>query len=147
MSAFGVRLEASGLAKAFGATQAVRSASFQLQAGEVLALVGENGSGKSTAVKILAGVQRPDRGTVTLDGHSVSFASPREALQNGVVAVFQEVLVTGSRSVLENVWLGSDGLFRAHNQFEQERDLAQQALGGRVVARNHLDPDEGQACD
>ena len=128
MVTFGLRLEASGLAKAFGATQAVRSASFRLQPGQVLALVGENGSGKSTVVKILAGVQRPDLGTLAMDGRQVSFASPRQALHAGVVAVFQEVLVAGSRSVLENVWLGSDGVFRSAARASHERELAQRAL-------------------
>src|SRR5579864_4383404 len=88
-----MRLTASGIAKAFGPTQAVRAASVELRGGEVLALVGENGSGKSTLVKILAGVHQPDRGTIQIDNCAVRFDSPRGALREGIVAVFQEVLV------------------------------------------------------
>src|SRR4029077_12434300 len=106
-------LSVEGLAKSFGATQALRDCSFTIRAGEVHAIVGENGSGKSTLVKILAGVHQPDKGTLEFDGkRSRAFRSPRGTLERGVVPVFQEVLVVGAQTVLENVWLGSDGLFR-----------------------------------
>src|SRR5690348_13714386 len=114
------RLGATNIARSFGATQAVRSASVELSRGEVLALIGENGSGKSTLVKILAGVHQPDAGWLEIGGAPVRFPSPRAAIDAGVVAVFQEVLVAGSRSVLDNVWLGADGLFRARHE-ERER--------------------------
>src|SRR3954452_13178449 len=64
-------LRVTNIAKAFGATQAVRDASFELRAGEVLALVGENGCGKSTMVKILSGVHLPDAGEIELDGEVI----------------------------------------------------------------------------
>jgi ABC-type sugar transport system ATPase subunit len=108
-----VRLVATGISKAFGPTQAVRSASLELTGGEVVALIGENGSGKSTLVKILAGVHQADRGALHLMAKPVRFGSPRDALRQGIVAVFQEVLVADARSVLENAWLGVDGLFRS----------------------------------
>jgi ABC-type sugar transport system ATPase subunit len=103
-----------GLAKAFGATQALRSCTFELLPGEVHAIIGENGSGKSTLVKILTGVHRPDAGVVQVrpDGREGAPHSPAEALTAGVAAVFQEVLVVGSRSVLDNVWVGTEGLWR-----------------------------------
>lgn len=108
-----VTLAVHGLAKAFGQTQALRECSFSLGVGEVHAIVGENGSGKSTLVKILAGVHRPDRGALEVGGLRIpGFRSPRVALRAGVVAVFQEVLVVGSQTLLENVWIGTDGLFR-----------------------------------
>jgi ABC-type sugar transport system ATPase subunit len=103
------------LAKAFGKTQALQDCTFSLSRGEVHALMGENGSGKSTLVKILAGVHRPQRGRIEVAGRSCdSFASPRIALSAGVVAVFQEVLVVGAQTLVENVWMGTDGLFHAH---------------------------------
>jgi ABC-type sugar transport system ATPase subunit len=105
-------LRVAGVAKAFGATQAVRDASFELRAGEVHVLVGENGCGKSTIVKILSGVHTPDAGEIELDGQPLpSIRTPREAQSRGLFTVFQEVLVAESCSVLDNVWLGSDGIW------------------------------------
>ena len=106
-------LSVDALAKSFGPTQALRDCSFTVRAGEVHAIVGENGSGKSTLVKILAGVHRPDQGSLELDGKRLRyFRSPRATLDMGIVPVFQEVLVVGPQTLVENVWLGSDGLFR-----------------------------------
>jgi ABC-type sugar transport system ATPase subunit len=106
-------LEVSDLAKAFGATRALKDCSLDVRLGEVHAVIGENGSGKSTLVKILTGVHLPDQGTIRVHGQSITgLRSPRAALELGVVAVLQETLVAGSRSVLENVWLGVDDLFR-----------------------------------
>lgn len=130
------RLCASGIAKSFGPTQAIRSASVDLGSGEVLALMGENGSGKSTLVKVLAGVHQPDAGLVEMDGEQLHLSSPRAAIDAGIAAVFQEVLVAGSRSVLDNVWLGADGLFRSHVEERERRRLAEEGLGellGRTV--------------
>src|SRR4051812_49500595 len=85
-----VALRTVDLAKAFGATQALRSCSFELRAGEVHCVVGENGSGKSTLVKILAGVHAPDSGSIELGGASTGApASPRRAAEAGIATVFQ----------------------------------------------------------
>jgi ABC-type sugar transport system ATPase subunit len=123
-----------GLAKAFGQTQALRDCSFSLAAGEVHAIVGENGSGKSTLVKILAGVHRPDRGELEIGGERIrGFGSPPAALRAGVVPVFQEVLVVGPQTLLENVWIGIDGLLRRRvpERVKRERTAAilQELLG------------------
>jgi ABC-type sugar transport system ATPase subunit len=113
MSSLG--LEVRDLAKAFGATRALKSCSLDVKIGEVHAVIGENGSGKSTLVKILTGVHLPDRGTIRVrDQETPGLRSPRAALDLGVVAVLQETLVAGSRSVLDNIWLGSDDLFRVN---------------------------------
>src|ERR1043166_7073462 len=101
------------MAKAFGPTQAVKDLSFELRAGEVHALVGENGSGKSTLVKILSGVHEPDAGRIEGAGAEARLRSPKEAQERGIVTVFQEVLVAGTRSVLDNVWLGVDDTWRS----------------------------------
>src|SRR6516162_3770545 len=119
-----VALRVTGLAKAFGPTVALRSCSAEFRAGEVHAIMGENGSGKSTLVKILTGVHRPDAGTIKLASGADAAAgaaglvavpaprSPAAAIRAGIMAVFQEVLVVESRSVLENAWLGADTVFR-----------------------------------
>ncbi len=133
-------LSVAGLAKSFGATRALRSCTFDLRAGEVHAVIGENGSGKSTLVKILSGVHRPDAGRIALGGEAVrARRTPRAAQEAGIVTVFQEVLVVGPQSVLANVWLGSDGLFRAHVSNAEKRERAEKALGELLDAVPPLD--------
>src|SRR3954471_9999657 len=118
-----------GLAKAFGATRALRSCTFELLPGEVHAIIGENGSGKSTLVKILTGVHRPDSGTVTLPGaREGAPTSPADALACGIISVFQEVLVVGPRSVLDNVWTGTEGLLRGSRSVGEKRERARSLL-------------------
>jgi ABC-type sugar transport system ATPase subunit len=116
------------VAKAFGATQALKDASFELRAGEVHVLVGENGSGKSTLVKILSGVHVPDAGRVEVAGVDTQLRSPKGALDQGIVTVFQEVLVAPARSVLDNVWLGFDDTWRAKVSTREKRRRAREAL-------------------
>jgi len=123
-------LSVSHMAKAFGATQALRDCSFALRRGEVHALVGENGCGKSTLVKILSGVHTPDSGTIELGGEIVPpFRTPRAAQDRGIVTVFQEVLVAEARSVLDNVWLGIDDTWHTRVSAKEKRTRARQALG------------------
>ena len=115
-----VTLGVTGLAKSFGPTVALRSCTAEFRAGEVHAVMGENGSGKSTLVKILTGVHRPDAGTLAIADPAGSLVtvpglrSPGTAMRAGIMAVFQEVLVVGSRPVLENAWLGADTVFGRH---------------------------------
>jgi ABC-type sugar transport system ATPase subunit len=124
-----VVLAVDGLRKAFGQTQALRDCSFAVRAGEVHAVVGENGSGKSTLVKILAGVHRPDGGTLQIGGTRFDrVGSPRTTLDAGVVAVFQEVLVVGPQTLLENVWIGVDGLLRRRVAERVKREQAEAVL-------------------
>ena len=144
----------TSVAKAFGATQAVRDASFELRAGEVHALVGENGSGKSTLVKILSGVHAPDAGSIELPGEATSAPrTPRAAQEAGIVTVFQEVLVAEARSVLDNVWLGVDTLARDRIPARQKRARARAALTelldrplGLDTAVEELSLSDRQAC-
>jgi ABC-type sugar transport system ATPase subunit len=108
----GPRLQLSGLRKAFGDTQALAGVDLQAVGGEIHAVVGENGSGKSTLVKLIAGVQRADAGTIVVDGTTMERTSPARMMHAGVSVCFQEVLTVGSASVLENVFLGYDGMWR-----------------------------------
>ncbi|HTR91933.1 MAG TPA: ATP-binding cassette domain-containing protein [Trebonia sp.] len=107
-------LRISGVTKAFGPTIALRGCSLELRAGEVHALMGENGSGKSTLVKILSGVHRPDNGQVLIEQSPLRANSPRAAAAAGVATVFQEVQSVPGQSVLDNLWLGTDGILRRH---------------------------------
>ncbi|MCY3560320.1 MAG: sugar ABC transporter ATP-binding protein [bacterium] len=99
-------VELRGVTKRFGGTVALDRVDLAVRAGTVHALVGENGAGKSTAGKILAGVLTPDAGQVVLHGAETVFRSPRAALDRGITMVAQELSLVPSRSVLENVFLG-----------------------------------------
>jgi ABC-type sugar transport system ATPase subunit len=134
-----VVLGVRGVSKAFGMTRALDEASLQLRAGEVHAVVGENGSGKSTLVKILSGVQRPDTGELALEGAKRHLSSPRAAQRAGIATVFQEVLVVEPRSVVENVWLGSDSALRACAPAADRRRRAHELLTRLVGTSVPLD--------
>ncbi|MBQ6595760.1 MAG: ATP-binding cassette domain-containing protein [Clostridia bacterium] len=99
-------LEMMDIDKQFPGVKALDHARLQLRAGTVHALMGENGAGKSTLMKCLFGIYTRDSGTVTMDGKPVNFTSPRDALDNGVAMVHQELNQVLRRNVMENVWLG-----------------------------------------
>ncbi|MCW2891885.1 MAG: hypothetical protein JWO75_1374 [Actinomycetia bacterium] len=105
-------LAIEGVTKSFGPTVALRDCSLDLRPGEVHALMGENGSGKSTLVKILSGVHRPDGGRVLVAQARLRARNPRAAAAAGVATVFQEVQCVPGQSVLDNLWLGTDGILR-----------------------------------
>ena len=92
--------------KAFGGTVALRNATFDLRSGEVLALLGENGAGKSTCVKMFAGVYRPTQGRVVLDDQPVAFSSPLDAQRSGIAVMHQHPGLFPDLSVAENVFMG-----------------------------------------
>src|SRR5580704_1814734 len=95
-----------GVSKSFGGTVAVDAVSLDLRSGEVLALLGENGAGKSTCVKLLAGVYRPDAGHVVIDGRPVEFHSPLDAYRAGIAVMHQHPGLFPDLSVAENLFIG-----------------------------------------
>ncbi|HTW28636.1 MAG TPA: sugar ABC transporter ATP-binding protein [Acetobacteraceae bacterium] len=99
-------LELSGISKSFGGVAALRSVDFALRAGEIHGLVGENGAGKSTMMKIIAGVHSEYEGVMRIDGKPVRFRSARDALAAGIGMVHQELSIVPELSVAENVLLG-----------------------------------------
>ncbi len=101
-------LTAHGLEKSFFGVQVLKGVGIELYPGEVHGLVGENGAGKSTLMKILAGVYQSDSGEVMLEGRSVDYTHPIQAMQAGVATVFQEFNLLPERSVAENVFLGRE---------------------------------------
>ena len=101
VSAVGIR----DLRKAFGATLAVDDVSFTIEQGVAHALLGENGAGKSTIVKLLSGLIEPDRGAISLFGEEVRLHSPRTAHRHGVQTAFQEMTLTPDLTVLDNMLL------------------------------------------
>ena len=96
------------ISKAFPGVQALQSVDFELLEAEVHALVGENGAGKSTLIKVLAGVHRPDAGTIWLQGRQLHARSPREMMAAGVRVIYQELNLVPGLSVAENLFLGRE---------------------------------------
>ncbi len=117
-----------GLSRSFGETRALNSASLRVRPGEIHSLVGENGSGKSTLIKILSGVLRPDSGTLTWEGNLLQLGSPSSAQGVSIATVFQETLIVPEMTVRENIYLGTDRLFRYGHRKSEERAGARQAL-------------------
>jgi ribose transport system ATP-binding protein len=100
-------LEMKGINKAFPGVQALSAANLTLHAGEILALVGENGAGKSTLIKVLTGLYQPEAGEIALDGKTVRFPTPRDAMAHGIAHMPQERNLVPYFSVGENIMLES----------------------------------------
>jgi ABC-type sugar transport system ATPase subunit len=107
-----VLLDVFSVEKRYGPVHAVKDISFSLRPGEVLALCGENGAGKSTVFKVLAGEVQPDSGRLTLAGKPFAPASPADAVSKGVSMVHQEFNVLPNVTVAENIFVGRMGQFR-----------------------------------
>ena len=99
--------ELRGVSKSFGGTVAVDDVSFELRSGEVLALLGENGAGKSTCVKLLAGVYPPDRGHISMEGNPLHLHSPLEAHRHGIAVMHQHPGLFEHLSVAENIFVSN----------------------------------------
>ena len=99
-------LEMHNITKEFPGVKALDGVSLTVRPGTVHALMGENGAGKSTLMKCLFGIYNKDSGTILLDGKEVNFKSSKEALENGVAMVHQELNQALTRSVMDNLWLG-----------------------------------------
>ena len=117
-----------GVTRRFDAVVALDRVSIDFHAGTVHALLGENGSGKSTTVRILTGALAPDEGSVAIDGREVQFSSPRAAIAAGIAAAYQESALVPHLSVGENVLLG-----------HERKRLGVLARGGRGAAAEWLD--------
>lgn len=101
-------LSLRAVAKSYGAVEALRGVDLDVHAGDVLALCGDNGAGKSSLVKILSGAHAPSAGTIEIEGAPARFASPHDALDRGIATIYQELAVAPRLSVAENVFLGSE---------------------------------------
>ena len=101
-------LKVSGVSKSFGHVQALKDVNFELNEGEVLGLVGDNGAGKSTFIKILSGVHKKDEGEILFDGKSINFNSPAEAIEAGFETVYQDLALAPDLPIYSNMFLGRE---------------------------------------
>ncbi len=101
-------IEAKGLTKAFGNNVALDSFEIAIQPGEIIGVIGENGAGKSTFMKLLSGVHKPTAGSILIDGQPQNFATPREAIGKGIAMVHQELNLIPTLNAADNIFLGRE---------------------------------------
>ncbi len=107
-----VILEARKLVKRYGHVTALDGVDFELRRGEILAVVGDNGAGKSSLIKALTGALRPDSGEIRLDGQPVQFKGPLDARHRGVETVYQDLAVAPALDIASNLFLGRERRMR-----------------------------------
>lgn len=101
-------LQAKGLVKRYGNVTALDGADFELLPGEILAVIGDNGAGKSSLIKVLSGAVVPDEGEMYLDGKPVHFKSPLDARKQGIETVYQDLAVAPAMTIADNLFLGRE---------------------------------------
>jgi fructose transport system ATP-binding protein len=114
-----VVMQAKGLVKRYGQVTALDGADFELRAGEILAVIGDNGAGKSSLIKCLSGATIPDEGEIILDGQPIHFRSPIDARRVGIETVYQDLAVAPAMTIAENLFLG--------------RELRREGFSGKVL--------------
>ena len=158
-----VLLELSGIAKHFGAIEALKGIDLSMDAGEVVGLMGDNGAGKSTLVRIVAGNFRPSEGEIRLNGETKHFHKPVDAREQGIEVVYQDLALCDNLTAAANVFLGRElkrsfgplkildypamyvrvaELFKELKSETRPRDLVKQMSGGQrqavAIARTRL---------
>ena len=125
--------------KHYGAVEALRGVSFEVHAGEVLALLGDNGAGKSTLIKIIAGAQPPSGGRLVMEGREVAFAGPADAKAAGIETVYQDLSLCPNVDVVANFFMGRELVRRVaglrwlrERAMEEETGKALRSLGTRI---------------
>jgi fructose transport system ATP-binding protein len=126
-------LQARGIVKRYGRVVALDHADFDLRRNEILGVIGDNGAGKSTLIKVLAGAVIPDAGDVLMDGKPVHFRSPIEARNAGIETVYQNLALSPSLSIADNLFLGRERrkpgplgtFFRLLDRAEMRREARQ----------------------
>ena len=133
-------LEMKDIYKAFPGIVANDHVNLTLEKGEVLALIGENGAGKSTLMKILSGAQRPDSGTIIVDGKSLSGYNTKEAIALGIGIVYQELNYLGALSIAENLYIGRVPTKGRAKKIDYARMAEDAKAIMKEVGLEHLDP-------
>ncbi len=125
-------LQAKGIQKYYGSVCAIEHIDFEIYPGEVVALLGDNGAGKSTFIKILSGVVKQNHGQILIDGKPVQFASPMEARRFGVETVYQDLALAPDLDVTANIFLGREilrGGLLGRLGFLDKREMRGQVAG------------------
>jgi ribose/xylose/arabinose/galactoside ABC-type transport system permease subunit/ABC-type branched-subunit amino acid transport system ATPase component len=128
-----VAVGCQGLTKYFGSVRAVQDVGFEVHAGEILCLVGDNGAGKSTVIRMLSGATRPDAGTIAVDGETVEFQGPADAQARGIATAYQDLALCPNLGVAENLVLGREPTKTSWGIFSWRDDRA-----GEEEARKRL---------
>ena len=108
MNATPLVMQARGLVKRYGQVTALDGADFELRAGEIMAVIGDNGAGKSSLIKCLSGATVPDEGELLLDGKPIRFKGPIDARREGIETVYQDLAVAPAMTIAENLFLGRE---------------------------------------
>jgi ABC-type sugar transport system ATPase subunit len=137
-------LSVRGLTKRFGGVHALQDVSFDLRAGEILALAGDNGAGKSTLVKTVCGVYQPNAGEIFFQGQHVAFPNPRAARDAGIETIHQDLALADNLDVAANVFLGREPMRRMFGiipRIDRRRmaEGARKAIGTLDIAIPRLD--------
>ena len=125
-------MQAKGIVKRYGQVTALDGTDFELRAGEILAVIGDNGAGKSSLIKALSGATVPDEGELLLDGKPVRFRSPIDARRAGIETVYQDLAVAPAMSIAENLFLGREiikaGILAKWLQLLDKKQMLAQAV-------------------
>lgn len=114
-------LRMNEIVKVFGGVHALNGVRFELNKGEIHALIGENGAGKSTLMKILLGLYEADGGEILLKGEKVNFKSPADALEKGISMIHQEISLVPEMDVSENIWLGREKQLKKYGLINKKK--------------------------
>ena len=124
-------LSLRGIGKSYGAVNAVIDVDLDIMRGEVIAICGDNGAGKSSLIKIISGAEEPTSGQICFNGKDVSFRSPSDALEQGVATIYQDLALAPRLSIVQNIFLGSElvrPLIPSLLSVLDKRKMAEQAL-------------------
>lgn len=132
-------LRMKGITKNYGATRALDGVDFEVDRGDVQALLGENGAGKSTLMKVLSGAINPDAGSMTLEGKPFNPASPLESRRSGVSMIYQELNLAPHLTVEENIMLGKEIHSRGFLRRREMKSKVEEVLG--LVHHPEISPD------
>lgn len=131
-------LEMKNISKKFGSVSALKNVNLKCKKGEIHVLIGENGAGKSTILKILSGIYQQNSGTIELDGKQLKFNNPMDAQSHGIDMVFQELTLVNELTVVENIFLGKEIKKFGKIDYKRQSELLKKCMDEYGIA---IDPD------